>query len=218
VLLQEPRQRAIIDERAASGFQSSGAFQSFLSHKHAAPSRAGGRAPSIANPGWRVQHEKEIHEGGNEQFLREALAIESGAIAIPTPILLTGILSAILISSIIPAANSPLGSAADLRRVGDHSIQVCFQSLYGCESSYAKAEVLFRTVENLPAACTIDCHIGLHPQMANNVAVTLYCYNGAPPATLAYANLTIKSHDSGSAWFPINHVPRFRNVMKRRSI
>jgi hypothetical protein len=29
VLLQEPRQRAIIDESAANGYQSSGAFQSF---------------------------------------------------------------------------------------------------------------------------------------------------------------------------------------------
>ena len=76
MLFQEPSQRAIIDNGGANGFQSSGAFQSFCSHKHAAPRCAGGRATGSANPGWRVKHEKEIHKSGNEQFFREALTMQ----------------------------------------------------------------------------------------------------------------------------------------------
>ena len=76
MLSQETGQRAIIDNGAADGFQSSGAFQSFSSHQHAAPRCASGRAPGIANPGWRVEHEKEIHKGGNEQFFRKAFAMQ----------------------------------------------------------------------------------------------------------------------------------------------
>src|SRR5215470_2807506 len=74
MLLQESGQRAIIDHCSANGFQSSGAFQSLRSHKHAATSCAGGRAPGIANPGWRAEHEKEIYEGGNEQLFWKAFA------------------------------------------------------------------------------------------------------------------------------------------------
>jgi hypothetical protein len=47
----------------------------------------------------------------------------------------------------------PSGSATDLCRVHEDGIQICFQFLYGCESSYAKGEpALFRTVKNLPSA------------------------------------------------------------------
>src|SRR5579864_1221974 len=74
--LQEPRQRAVVDNCAANGLQSSGALYSFRSNQHAAPGRASGRAPGIANPDWRVEHEKEIHEGGNEQFFCKTLAMQ----------------------------------------------------------------------------------------------------------------------------------------------
>jgi len=60
MLLQESGQRAIIDHCSANGFQSSGC--------------AGGRAPGIANSGWRVEHEKEIYEAGNEQLFWKAFA------------------------------------------------------------------------------------------------------------------------------------------------
>jgi hypothetical protein len=73
-LLQKPGQRAIVDNGTSNGFQPSGAFQSFCSHEHAAPGRSGGRAPGIANPGWRVEREKEIQEGGNEQFFCKTFA------------------------------------------------------------------------------------------------------------------------------------------------
>ena len=68
-LLDGMGESAVIDDLAADRFDAARCSESCGTNKHAASSGSGCGAPAIANPCWRVEHEEEENECGDQPAL-----------------------------------------------------------------------------------------------------------------------------------------------------
>src|SRR3954451_12427792 len=73
VPLDPARKRAIVDDGVANGLESAGAFERCATHEDATSSRCRGACAWVVDPGERVEHGEEEHEGRDEESFPEPL-------------------------------------------------------------------------------------------------------------------------------------------------
>src|SRR5579864_7979996 len=74
--LDGARQGTVVNNFAANGFHAAGPRELLRANEQAAAGRARGGAPGIRNPSRRIKLEEEKNEGGDEQFFRQAAAVQ----------------------------------------------------------------------------------------------------------------------------------------------